>query len=71
MGTGRPHDDILATTAGVLGTGSRNAAPRKDPTFKFKLSRFDGKLNRVRERGGESKLPPGLWKSNPKKGTPC
>lgn len=33
-------------------TGSRNAAPRKDPTFKFKLSRFDGRLNRVRERGG-------------------
>lgn len=34
-------------------TGSRNAAPRKDPTFKFKLSRFVGRLDRVRERGGD------------------
>lgn len=31
-------------------TGSRNAAPRKDPIFKFKLSRFVGRLRRVGER---------------------
>lgn len=38
-------------------TGSRNAAPRKDPSFKFKLSRFVGRLRRVGERGGNQSCP--------------